>query len=115
MEEVRSVSESRKPSMLALVRVALALLVALSVALSADAAFANGGGNNNTGNSGASGGVTPPAPDSYEVTFSIPAVNEDAIADTATSIFAAYQNVVWLVGGISLGFFTLRRARRLLR
>ena len=110
MEEVRSVSESRKPSkpsMLALVRVALALLVALSVALSADAAFAQTGGG--------SGGVTPPSPDTYEVTFSIPAVNEDAIADTATSIFAAYQNVIWLVGGISLGFFTLRRARRLLR
>jgi hypothetical protein len=43
------------------------------------------------------------------------AVSEDAIADTATAVFSAYANVVWLTGGIALGFYALRRARALLR
>lgn len=102
--QVRSVSVARW---------ALALLALFVVAVTAlgavDYAYAQSGGG------GGGSSVSTPVPDAYEVTMSIPPVNEDAIADTATATFAAYQNVIWLIGGIALGFFMLRRARRLLR
>jgi hypothetical protein len=59
--------------------------------------------------------VTQPTPDAYIVSMEFVAVSEDSIADTATAVFGAYANVVWLTGGIALGFYTLRRARALLR
>jgi hypothetical protein len=59
--------------------------------------------------------VTQPTPDPYVLSMEFAAVSEDAIADTATAVFSAYSNVVWLTGGIALGFYALRRARALLR
>jgi len=59
--------------------------------------------------------VTQPTPDVYVVSMEFVAVSEDSIADTATAVFGAYANVIWLTGGIALGFYTLRRARALLR
>ena len=59
--------------------------------------------------------VTQPQPDPYVLSMEFAPVSEDAIADTATAVFSAYANVVWLTGGIALGFHALRRARGLLR
>jgi len=59
--------------------------------------------------------VTQPQPDPYVLSMEFAPVSEDAIADTATAVFSAYANVVWLTGGIALGFYALRRARGLLR
>jgi len=59
--------------------------------------------------------VTQPQPDPYVLSMEFAPVSEDAIADTATAVFSAYANVVWLTGGIALGFYALRRARALLR
>ena len=59
--------------------------------------------------------VTQPQPDPYVLSMEFAQVSEDAIADTATAVFGAYANVVWLTGGIALGFYALRRARALLR
>ena len=59
--------------------------------------------------------VTQPQPDPYVLSMEFAQVSEDAIADTATAVFSAYANVVWLTGGIALGFYALRRARGLLR
>jgi hypothetical protein len=59
--------------------------------------------------------VTQPQPDPYVLSMEFAPVSEDAIADTATAVFSAYANVVWLTGGVALGFHALRRARGLLR
>ena len=59
--------------------------------------------------------VTQPQPDPYVLSMEFAPVSEDSIADTATAVFSAYANVVWLTGGIALGFHALRRARGLLR
>jgi hypothetical protein len=59
--------------------------------------------------------VTQPTPDPYVLSMEFAQVSEDSIADTATAVFGSYANVVWLTGGISLGFYALRRARSLLR
>lgn len=107
VQQVQSVQRARSVAGWALSL--LALVVAMTAAFGVvDYAYAQQGG-------GGGGSVGTPVPDTYEVTMNIPPVNEDAIADTATATFAAYQNVIWLVGGITLGFFILRRARRLLR
>jgi len=59
--------------------------------------------------------VTQPQPDPYVLSMEFAPVSEDSIADTATAVFSAYANVVWLTGGVALGFHALRRARGLLR
>ena len=84
----------------AAVVVAIALMVGLSTLIAPSVSYAQ---------------VTQPTPDAYVVSMEFVAVSEDAIADTATAVFGAYANVVWLTGGIALGFYTLRRARALLR
>jgi len=84
----------------AAVVVAIALMVGLSTLIAPSVSYAQ---------------VTQPTPDAYVVSMEFVAVSEDAIADTATAVFAAYANVVWLTGGIALGFYALRRARGLLR
>ena len=80
--------------------VAIALMVGLSTLIASSVSYAQ---------------VTQPTPDAYVVSMEFVAVSEDAIADTATAVFGAYANVVWLTGGIALGFYALRRARALLR
>ena len=80
--------------------VAIALMVGLSTLIAPSVSYAQ---------------VTQPTPDAYVVSMEFVAVSEDSIADTATAVFGAYANVVWLTGGIALGFYTLRRARALLR
>ena len=80
--------------------VAIALMVGLSTLIAPPVSYAQ---------------VTQPTPDAYVVSMEFVAVSEDAIADTATAVFAAYANVIWLTGGIALGFYALRRARALLR
>jgi len=84
----------------AAVVVAIALMVGLSTLIAPPVSYAQ---------------VTQPTPDAYVVSMEFVAVSEDAIADTATAVFAAYANVIWLTGGIALGFYALRRARALLR
>jgi len=84
----------------AAVVVAIALMVGLSTLIAPSVSYAQ---------------VTQPTPDAYVVSMEFVAVSEDAIADTATAVFAAYANVIWLTGGIALGFYALRRARALLR
>jgi len=59
--------------------------------------------------------VTQPTPDPYVLSLEFAPISEDAIADTATAVFSSYANVVWLSGGVALGFYALRRARALLR
>lgn len=103
VQKVRSVSAIRW--VLPLLTLVVAAVTAFGVA---DYAYAQTGG-------GGGSGVSTPVPDQYEVSLDIPPVNEDAIADTATSTFGSYQNVIWLSGGIALGFSILRRSRRLLR
>lgn len=103
VQKVRSVSAIRW--VLPLLTLVVAAVMAFGVA---DYAYAQTGG-------GGGSGVSTPVPDPYEVSLDIPPVNEDAIADTATSTFGSYQNVIWLSGGIALGFSILRRSRRLLR
>ena len=80
--------------------VAVALMVGLSTLIAPSVSYAQ---------------VTQPTPDAYVVSMEFVAVSEDAIADTATAVFGAYANVVWLTGGVALGFYALRRARALLR
>jgi hypothetical protein len=82
------------------VAVAIALMIGFSTLIAPSVSYAQ---------------VTQPTPDAYVVSMEFVAVSEDAIADTATAVFGAYANVVWLTGGIALGFYTLRRARALLR
>jgi len=84
----------------AAVVVAIALMVGLSTLIAPSVSYAQ---------------VTQPTPDPYVLSMEFAAVSEDAIADTATAVFSAYANVVWLTGGIALGFYALRRARALLR
>ena len=84
----------------AAVVVAIALMVGLSTLIAPSVSYAQ---------------VTQPTPDAYVLSMEFAAVSEDAIADTATAVFSAYANVVWLTGGIALGFYALRRARALLR
>ena len=84
----------------AAVVVAIALMVGLSAIVAPSVSYAQ---------------VTQPTPDPYVLSMEFAAVSEDAIADTATAVFGSYANVVWLTGGISLGFYALRRARALLR
>jgi hypothetical protein len=84
----------------AAVVVAIALMVGLSTLIVPSVSYAQ---------------VTQPTPDAYVLSMEFAAVSEDAIADTATAVFSAYANVVWLTGGIALGFYALRRARALLR
>ena len=83
----------------AVVVVAIALMIGLSM-LAPSVSYAQ---------------VTQPQPDPYVLSMEFAQVSEDAIADTATAVFGAYANVVWLTGGIALGFYALRRARALLR
>jgi len=83
----------------AVVVVAIALMIGLSM-LAPSVSYAQ---------------VTQPQPDPYVLSMEFAPVSEDAIADTATAVFSAYANVVWLTGGIALGFYALRRARALLR
>jgi len=80
--------------------VAIALMVGLSTLIAPSVSYAQ---------------VTQPQPDPYVLSMEFAPVSEDAIADTATAVFSAYANVVWLTGGIALGFYALRRARALLR
>ena len=80
--------------------VAVALMIGLSTLIVPSVSYAQ---------------VTQPTPDPYVLSMEFAAVSEDAIADTATAVFSAYANVVWLTGGIALGFYALRRARALLR
>jgi hypothetical protein len=80
--------------------VAVALMIGLSTLIAPSVSYAQ---------------VTQPTPDPYVLSMEFAAVSEDAIADTATAVFSAYANVVWLTGGIALGFHALRRARGLLR
>jgi len=87
-------------AVVAAVVVAIALMVGLSTLIAPPVSYAQ---------------VTQPTPDAYVVSMEFVAVSEDAIADTATAVFAAYANVIWLTGGIALGFYALRRARALLR
>jgi len=84
----------------AAVVVAVALMIGLSTLIAPSVSYAQ---------------VTQPTPDPYVLSMEFAAVSEDAIADTATAVFSAYANVVWLTGGIALGFYALRRARALLR
>jgi hypothetical protein len=84
----------------AAVVVAIALMVGLSTLIAPSVSYAQ---------------VTQPQPDPYVLSMEFAQVSEDAIADTATAVFGAYANVVWLTGGIALGFYALRRARALLR
>jgi len=84
----------------AAVVVAIALMVGLSTLIAPSVSYAQ---------------VTQPQPDPYVLSMEFAAVSEDSIADTATAVFGAYANVVWLTGGIALGFYALRRARALLR
>ena len=84
----------------AAVVVAIALMVGLSTLIVPSVSYAQ---------------VTQPTPDAYVVSMEFVAVSEDSIADTATAVFGAYANIIWLTGGIALGFYTLRRARALLR
>ena len=84
----------------AAVVVAVALMIGLSTLIVPSVSYAQ---------------VTQPTPDPYVLSMEFAAVSEDAIADTATAVFSAYANVVWLTGGIALGFYALRRARALLR
>lgn len=101
--EAVSVRKSVKPvwwAPVALALVGVGVMIALALFLPDPVAYAQ---------------VSQPTPDAYQVSMQITPVDEDAIADTATAVFGAYQNVIWLVGGITLGFFILRRARRLLR
>ena len=84
----------------AAVVVAIALMVGLSTLIVPSVSYAQ---------------VTQPTPDAYIVSMEFVAVSEDSIADTATAVFGAYANIIWLTGGIALGFYTLRRARALLR
>ena len=84
----------------AAVVVAIALMVGLSTLIAPSVSYAQ---------------VTQPTPDPFVLSMEFAAVSEDAIADTATAVFSAYANVVWLTGGIALGFYALRRARALLR
>lgn len=107
VQKVRSVSAIRW--VLPLLTLVVAAVTAFGVA---DYAYAQTGGG---GGSGGGSSVSTPVPDQYEVSLDIPPVNEDAIADTATSTFGSYQNVIWLSGGIAMGFAILRRSRRLLR
>ena len=80
--------------------VAVALMIGLSTLIAPSVLYAQ---------------VTQPTPDAYIVSMEFVAVSEDSIADTATAVFGAYANIIWLTGGIALGFYTLRRARALLR
>jgi hypothetical protein len=82
------------------VAVAFALMVGLSTLIAPSVSYAQ---------------VTQPTPDPYVLSMEFAPVSEDSIADTATAVFGSYSNVVWLTGGISLGFYALRRARSLLR
>ena len=84
----------------AAVVVAIALMVGLSTLIAPSVSYAQ---------------VTQPTPDTYTLSMEFAQVSEDAIADTATAVFGSYANVVWLTGGIALGFYALRRARALLR
>lgn len=84
----------------AAVVVAVALMIGLSTLIVPSVSYAQ---------------VAQPTPDPYVLSMEFAAVSEDAIADTATAVFSAYANVVWLTGGIALGFYALRRARALLR
>jgi type II secretory pathway component PulF len=84
----------------AVVVVAIALMIGLSTLIVPSVSYAQ---------------VTQPTPDPYVLSMEFAPVSEDAIADTATAVFSAYANVVWLTGGIALGFYALRRARALLR
>ena len=84
----------------AAVVVAIALMVGLSTLIAPSVSYAQ---------------VTQPTPDTYTLSMEFAQVSEDAIADTATAVFGSYANVVWLTGGIALGFYALRRARGLLR
>ena len=84
----------------AAVVVAIALMVGLSTLIVPSVSYAQ---------------VTQPTPDTYTLSMEFAQVSEDAIADTATAVFGSYANVVWLTGGIALGFYALRRARGLLR
>jgi hypothetical protein len=84
----------------AAVVVAVALMIGLSTLIVPSVSYAQ---------------VTQPTPDPYVLSMEFAAVSEDAIADTATAVFTAYANVIWLTGGIALGFYALRRARALLR
>jgi len=84
----------------AAVVVAIALMVGLSTLIAPSVSYAQ---------------VTQPTPDPYVLSMEFAPVSEDAIADTATAVFGSYANVVWLSGGVALGFYALRRARGLLR
>jgi len=84
----------------AAVVVAIALMVGLSTLIAPSVSYAQ---------------VTQPQPDPYVLSMEFAPVSEDAIADTATAVFGSYANVVWLSGGVALGFYALRRARALLR
>lgn len=84
----------------ALALVAIVMGLALSLALPAGSASAQ---------------VTSPTAAPLVITYTTPDIEEDALVDISTATFGGYSFLIVIVGGIALGFYSLRKAKGLMR